>query len=50
MEDDRVVLSASELLRWLIVAAVIVAGIVLFFYFAPSTEPAVPPSVQERSR
>ena len=50
MENDRVVLSGSELLRWLIIAAVIIAGIGLFFYFSPSTEPAVPPSVEETSR
>jgi len=50
MEDQRVTLSASELLRWMIVVAVIIAGIGLFFYFAPSTEPAVPPSVQESPR
>ena len=50
MEDQRVTLSGSELLRWMIVAAVIIAGIGLFFYFAPSTEPAVPPSVQESPR
>jgi hypothetical protein len=50
MDDDRVVLSGSELVRWMIVAAIIIAGIVLFFYFAPSTQPAVPPSVQESLR
>jgi multidrug efflux pump subunit AcrA (membrane-fusion protein) len=51
MDDEgRVVLSGSELLRWLIIAAVIIAGIGLYFYFAPSTEPAVPPSVGETSR
>jgi hypothetical protein len=47
MEDDRVELSGSELVRWMIVAAIILAGIGLFFYFAPSSKPAVPPSVQE---
>lgn len=47
MDDDRVVLSGSELVRWLVVAAMIIAGIALFFYFAPSTRPAVPPSVEE---
>jgi multidrug efflux pump subunit AcrA (membrane-fusion protein) len=47
MEDDRVELSRSELVRWMIVAAIILAGIGLFFYFAPSSKPAVPPSVQE---
>jgi hypothetical protein len=50
MEDQRVTLSGSELLRWMIVALVIIAGIALFFYFAPSTKPAVPPSVQESPR
>ena len=49
MDDDRVVVSGSELVRWLIIAAVIIAGIGLYFYFAPSTEPAVPPSVEETS-
>ena len=47
MEDDRVQLSGSELVRWMIVALIILAGIGLFFYFAPSSQPAVPPSVQE---
>jgi multidrug efflux pump subunit AcrA (membrane-fusion protein) len=50
MDDDRVVLSGSELLRWMIVAIVVIAGIARFFYFAPSTKPAVPPSVQEAPR
>jgi uncharacterized BrkB/YihY/UPF0761 family membrane protein len=50
MDDDRAVLSGSELIRWVIVAVVIIAGIVLFFYFAPSTKPAVPPTVQESPR
>jgi multidrug efflux pump subunit AcrA (membrane-fusion protein) len=50
MEEDRVQLSGSELVRWLIVALVVLAGIGLFFYFAPSSEPAVPPSVQEPAR
>jgi multidrug efflux pump subunit AcrA (membrane-fusion protein) len=50
MDDDRMTLSGSELVRWMIVAAIIIAGIGLYFYFAPSTEPAVPPSVQEAPR
>ena len=36
-----------ELARWLVVVAVIVAGIVLFFLFAPGTPPAVTPSGME---
>ena len=47
MEDDRVALSGSELVRWMVVAFIVMAGIGLFFYFAPSSKPAVPPSVQE---
>ena len=50
MDDDRIEMSGSELIRWLIVVAIIIAGIGLYFYFAPSTKPAVPPSVQEAPR
>jgi hypothetical protein len=50
MDEDRITLSGSELIRWLVVAAIIIAGIGLFFYFAPSSKPAVPPSVQESPR
>jgi hypothetical protein len=48
-DDDRPTVSGSELIRWIIVAAIIIAGIGLFFYFGPSSQPAVPPSVQEPS-
>ncbi len=47
MDNHRVVLSGSELARWIVVAALIIAGIGLFLYFAPSTKPMVPPSVEE---
>ena len=47
MDQDRVELSGSELIRWLVVAALIIAGIGLFFYFAPSSRPVMPPSVEE---
>ena len=50
MENDQVTLAGSELFRWMVVAALIIAGIVLFLYFAPSTQPAVPPSVEESPR
>jgi hypothetical protein len=50
MQDDRVTLSGSELVRWMVVVAIVIAGIVLFFHFAPTTKPAVPPSVQESPR
>jgi len=47
MDHDRVELTGSELIRWLVVAALIIAGIGLFFYFAPASRPVVPPSVEE---
>jgi multidrug efflux pump subunit AcrA (membrane-fusion protein) len=50
MDDERDVMSGSELIRWVIVAVVVLAGVGLFFYFAPSSRPAVPPSVQETPR
>jgi hypothetical protein len=50
MENDQVTLGGSELLRWIVIAVLIIAGIGLFLYFAPSTEPAVPPSVEETPR
>jgi hypothetical protein len=50
MDEDRQDLSGSELLRWVIVALVVLAGIALFVYFGPSSKPAVPPSVQESPR
>lgn len=50
MEQDRISLTGSELIRWIIVAALIIAGIGLFFVFAPPTQPVVPPTVQETTR
>lgn len=50
MDQDREVLTGSELARWIIVAVLIIAGIALFFYFAPATQPVVPPTVQEPAR
>jgi hypothetical protein len=47
MDQERAELSGSELIRWLVVAALIIVGIGLFFYFAPSSKPVVPPSVDE---
>ena len=49
MGKDRVELAGSELFRWVVVAAIIIAGIVLYFYFAPNTEPVVPPTSQENA-
>ena len=50
MEQDRAVVTGSELIRWIIVAALIIVGIGLFFYFAPTSQPVVPPTVEETVR
>ena len=50
MDDDRTTVSGSELIRWVIVAVLVLVGVGLYFYFAPSSQPAVPPSVQESPR
>jgi hypothetical protein len=50
MENDQVTLAGSELVRWMVVAVLVIAGIGLFLYFASSTKPAVPPSVEESPR
>ena len=35
--------------RWLLVAALILAGIVLYFLYAPATEPPAPPAAREEA-
>ncbi|HEV2086546.1 MAG TPA: hypothetical protein VGR09_15840 [Gemmatimonadales bacterium] len=50
MENDQVTLAGSELVRWVVVVVLVIAGIGLFIYFAPSTKPALPPSVEESPR
>ena len=50
MDQDQVTVAGSELVRWIVVAAMVVAGLGLYFYFAPSSRPAVPPSVEESPR
>lgn len=36
-----------QLGRWILIAVLLVLGIALFFWYAPTTEPAAPPSVVE---
>ena len=33
-----------QLGRWILIAALVLLGIALFFWYAPVTEPAAPPS------
>jgi hypothetical protein len=49
MADERVEVPASELARWALVALMILAGIGLFFWVGPDTEP-VAASGQEAAR
>ena len=49
MADERSRIPASELTRWLFVAVLIVAGIVLYFRYAPRSVPIVTPTVQDSS-
>ncbi len=36
-----------QLGRWVLIAALILLGIALFFWHAPTTEPAAPPALLE---
>ena len=41
MTDERARIPGRELGRWLLVAAILVLGIALYFYYAPRAEPVV---------
>jgi hypothetical protein len=47
MADERTRIPGRELGRWLVVAAILVAGIALYFYYAPHAEPVVRPVTQD---
>jgi hypothetical protein len=47
MAEERVEIALPELTRWLVVAAVILAGVALNLWLAPRTAPLAPPSVRE---
>ena len=44
MHDARPVSRGPEMGRWLMVAALILVGIALYFWFAPSSPPVAPPA------
>jgi hypothetical protein len=50
MADERSRIPAPELARWLFVAVLIVAGIVLYFRYAPRSAPIVTPIMQDNSQ
>lgn len=47
MADERPRIPAADLGRWLLVAALLVAGIVLYFKYAPRAEPLVKPATTD---
>ncbi len=47
MSDQRAVIRGPDLVRWLVVAIVIATGIGLYFWYAPSTQPAATTTVRE---
>ena len=47
MNDERAVIRGPELVRWLMVAMVLAAGIGLFFWYGPRTHPAATTTLQE---
>ena len=47
MHADRTVTRGPELGRWLLVAALLVIGLALYFLYAPRNEPPAPPAEHE---
>jgi len=49
MAEERFEVPLSDLLRWLVVAALIVLGVVLYMVLAPETPAVVTPAPQEQA-
>ncbi|HQR19210.1 MAG TPA: hypothetical protein PK948_12630 [Gemmatimonadales bacterium] len=47
MADERSRIPARDLGRWLFVAVLLIAGILLYFKYAPRAQPIVTPATQE---
>jgi hypothetical protein len=47
MSEERAVIRGPELVRWLVVVIVIAAGIGLYFWYAPRTQPAATTTIHE---
>jgi hypothetical protein len=47
MSQERMVAGGPELVRWMLVVAVVVVGLVLFFIYAPMSDPPAPPAAHE---
>lgn len=47
MHEERNTIRGPEVGRWLVVAAVLLIGLALYFVYAPRTEPPARPAEQE---
>lgn len=47
MSDSRLSARGPELGRWIVVAGLLLIGLVLYFVFAPSSEPPAPPAAED---
>ncbi len=48
MAEERLEVPLSDLLRWLVVAGLIIVGVVMYLVLAPSTPAVVTPASQEQ--
>lgn len=47
MNEERAVVSKAEWARWLVVVALVVIGVALYFVYARDSRPVATPSIQE---
>ena len=47
MADERSRIPTGELSRWLFVAVLLIAGVILYFRYAPGAQPIVRPVTQD---
>jgi hypothetical protein len=47
MNQERMATRGPELGRWVLVGVLLLVGLVLFFLYAPESEPPAPPAVHE---
>jgi hypothetical protein len=50
MSESRLAARGPELGRWIVIAGLLLVGLVLYFIFAPSSEPPAPPAAAEDVR
>ena len=50
MAGDSIEISGAQGLRWFVVAALMVAGVLLYFRFEPQSVPLVTPASEEQGQ